>query len=111
MEAELKSKHAYSREKIGSIFGMSGTAFKRVVEGKSSPGLDKVVKAKTKLTDLNVDWLVTGRGYMWETPPTDKSVTLVRESEASSYEIQALKQKVYKLEERIEKLEKSGRGN
>lgn len=54
----------YSQKEVGELFGVSRQAINGILTGKDNLTLNFLKKVSEKFSDLNIDWVLNGRGEM-----------------------------------------------
>lgn len=56
-----------SQEEVASLSGISKQTISNIIKGKNAPSGEVLTKIANEYTDLNLNWLMTGKGKMMNT--------------------------------------------
>ena len=62
-----------SPARFADILGVQRSGISHILSGRNKPGFDLIEKMLTKFSDINAEWLITGKGKMYKekaAPPT-----------------------------------------
>lgn len=74
---QIIDKENLSSTQFASEIGVQRSALSHVLSGRNNPSLDFMMKIKTRYPDINLDWLLLGKGKMTgivekkESPPIE----------------------------------------
>ena len=71
---QIIDKENLSSTQFASEIGVQRSALSHVLSGRNNPSLDFMMKIKTRYPDINLDWLLLGKGKM--TGTVEKKVTI-----------------------------------
>lgn len=61
---QIIDKENLSSTQFASEIGVQRSALSHVLSGRNNPSLDFMMKIKTRYPDINLDWLLLGKGKM-----------------------------------------------
>jgi transcriptional regulator with XRE-family HTH domain len=61
---QIIEKEKLSPTQFASEIGVQRSALSHVLSGRNNPSLDFMMKIKTRYPDINLDWLLLGKGKM-----------------------------------------------
>jgi transcriptional regulator with XRE-family HTH domain len=61
---QIIDKEKLSSTQFASEIGVQRSALSHVLSGRNNPSLDFMMKIKTRYPDINLDWLLLGKGKM-----------------------------------------------
>ncbi len=61
---QIIEKEKLSSTQFASEIGVQRSALSHVLSGRNNPSLDFMMKIKTRYPDINLDWLLLGKGKM-----------------------------------------------
>ena len=104
---KLLTYNKINANRLAMKIGTTRATIANICDGKHSPSVDKIESLLSVWPDLNLDWLITGRGKMYlnETPD---GATVVEEP-SQSYEVNAmtdLREEISYLKEQVTTLRK-----
>jgi len=67
----LLDKKKITPAKFAKIIGVQRSAVSHILSGRNNPSLDFILKIIKQFPDLNIEWLITGKGNMNKTEPVD----------------------------------------
>ena len=70
----IRKHKGMSQKEFSAIIGVSQSYLSEVESGKSKPSLELLSGIVNRFNDINADWLLTGRGEMQNSLPTEKLV-------------------------------------
>lgn len=76
MAAQNLSSSAFANE-----IGVQRSSVSHVLSGRNKPSLDFIIKIKDRYPDVNLDWILTGKGGMISSKKTDNEPKFVQEKE------------------------------
>ena len=76
----MESKHMTQQE-FASYVGMSAAALSSIFNERTRPTLNTVEAIKSKMPEINTDWLMFGKGDMMVKPSTSDSSTASTEAQ------------------------------
>jgi hypothetical protein len=88
-----------SNNKFGEKLGLSGSVVSHIVHGNNF-GIDKLIKILDNYPELDLDWLITGKGSMLKVtkknsvPDTSYEINMVKENEFKGLENTFLKEQL-----------------
>ena len=65
---QFLSAENLSQAQFADIIGVARASVSHILAGRNKPGFDFIYSMATYFPNLNVEWLVTGRGKMYKTP-------------------------------------------
>ena len=65
---QFLSAENLSQAQFADIIGVARASVSHIIAGRNKPGFDFIYSMTTCFPNLNVEWLVTGRGKMYKTP-------------------------------------------
>ena len=71
---QIIDKEKLSPTQFASEIGVQRSALSHVLSGRNNPSLDFMMKIKTRYPEINLDWLLLGKGKM--TGTTEKKVSV-----------------------------------
>lgn len=76
---QIIDKEKLSPTQFASEIGVQRSALSHVLSGRNNPSLDFMMKIKTRYPEINLDWLLLGKGKM--TGSSDRKESLIKEIE------------------------------
>ena len=79
---QIIDKEKLSSTQFATEIGVQRSALSHVLSGRNKPSLDFMMKIKTRYPDINLDWLMLGKGKMMgvvEVKDTPKSPIIKKE--------------------------------
>ena len=83
----MKAKNISARQFAEEI-GIQPSGMSHILSGRNNPSLDFVMKVMRRWPEVNINWLMFGKGEMYATPPLSVPVNAVTESEVISVQEQ-----------------------
>ena len=68
----VRKHKGMSQKEFSAIIGVSQSYLSEVENGKSKPSLELLSGIVNRFNDINADWLLTGRGEMQNSLPTEE---------------------------------------
>lgn len=65
---QFLSAENLSQAQFADIIGVARASVSHILAGRNKPGFDFIYSMAANFPNLNVEWLVTGRGKMYKTP-------------------------------------------
>ena len=65
---QFLSAENLSQAQFADIIGVARASVSHIIAGRNKPGFDFIYSMAANFPNLNVEWLVTGRGKMYKTP-------------------------------------------
>ena len=65
---QFLSAENLSQAQFADIIGVARASVSHILAGRNKPGFDFIYSMAASFPNLNVEWLVTGRGKMYKTP-------------------------------------------
>ena len=65
---QFLSAENLSQAQFADIIGVARASVSHIIAGRNKPGFDFIYSMAASFPNLNVEWLVTGRGKMYKTP-------------------------------------------
>ncbi|BAP56339.1 bacteriophage CI repressor [Thioploca ingrica] len=65
----VRKHKGMSQKEFSAMIGVSQSYLSEVENGKSKPSLELLSGIVNRFSDINADWLLTGRGAMQNPPP------------------------------------------
>lgn len=65
---QFLSAENLSQAHFADIIGVARASVSHILAGRNKPGFDFIYSMAANFPNLNVEWLVTGRGKMYKTP-------------------------------------------
>jgi transcriptional regulator with XRE-family HTH domain len=66
--ASVRKAKELSQQRFSGMLGVSRSYLSEVESGKSKPSIEILVGIATVFTDINSDWVLTGKGEMYRQP-------------------------------------------
>ena len=65
---QFLSAENLSQAQFADIIGVARASVSHIIAGRNKPGFDFISSMAANFPNLNIEWLVTGRGKMYKTP-------------------------------------------
>ena len=65
---QFLSAENLSQAQFADIIGVARASVSHIIAGRNKPGFDFILSMANSFPNLNLEWLVTGRGKMYKTP-------------------------------------------
>ena len=65
---QFLSAENLSQAQFADLIGVARASVSPIIAGRNKPGFDFIYSMAANFPNLNVEWLVTGRGKMYKTP-------------------------------------------
>ena len=79
----MKAKNISARQFAEEI-GVQPSGMSHILSGRNNPSLDFVMKVMKRWPEVNINWLMFGKGEMYAAPPLNVSANAAAESEMIS---------------------------
>jgi len=63
---QLLQSEQLSPARFADILGVQRSGISHILSGRNKPGFDLIEKIITKFSDINAEWLITGKGNMYK---------------------------------------------
>ena len=62
-----------TKSQLADTLGVARASISHILSGRNKPGFDFLESLARNYPALSLEWLITGRGRMYRTPPADSS--------------------------------------
>lgn len=77
---EIIEKKGLTATKFANIIDVNPSAISHLLKGRNKPGYDVLVNIAKAFPDISMDWLLTGKGGIYNPPATEPSVHMQEET-------------------------------
>ncbi len=67
---QFLSAENISQSQLAEILGVARASVSHILSGRNKPGFDFILNMTNRFPALNIEWLISGKGRMYNTPTT-----------------------------------------
>lgn len=67
---QFLSAENISQSQLAEILGVARASVSHILSGRNKPGFDFILNMTNRFPVLNIEWLISGKGRMYNTPTT-----------------------------------------